>query len=84
MEKQNALDWWGLLWFDDDPKRTLKQKIEMAATRHHEKEGKWPNLCYVHPTMLQAACAIIGDVNVVANDTVLKHHFWIGVAKERE
>jgi hypothetical protein len=72
------------LWFDDDPKRKLKQKIERAATRHHEKEGKWPNLCYVHPTMLQATFAIIGGVNVVANDTVLRHHFWIGVAKERD
>jgi len=42
----------GLLWFDDDPKHTLTEKITRAAKRHREKYGAPPNLCYVHPSAL--------------------------------
>ncbi len=42
----------GLLWFDDDPNRDLKQKVGNAAKRYAEKFGRQPTVCYVHPSML--------------------------------
>lgn len=42
----------GLLWFDDDPGRDLKQKVGNAARRYAEKFGRRPTVCYVHPSML--------------------------------
>lgn len=42
----------GLLWFDDDPNRDLKQKVGNAARRYTEKFGRQPTVCYVHPSML--------------------------------
>ena len=40
----------GLMWYDDDPRKTIEMKIEQAATRYREKYGHAPNACYVHPT----------------------------------
>jgi hypothetical protein len=42
----------GMLWFDNDPKVTLDLKIARAAHYYHEKYGKNPTLCFVHPNML--------------------------------
>jgi hypothetical protein len=42
----------GLLWFDADPKRDLAEKVRSAADRYRFKFGRWPNLCYVNPSML--------------------------------
>ncbi len=37
----------GLLWYDDDPKKSLLAVLEAAATRHHERLGYWPRVCHV-------------------------------------
>lgn len=42
----------GLLWFDDDPRRSVGEKAAAAARRYVEKFGRLPNVCYVHPSML--------------------------------
>ena len=42
----------GMLWFDNDTKSELDQKIERAALYYRKKYGKVPNLCFVHPSML--------------------------------
>lgn len=69
----------GLLWFDDDPGRTLDEKIVRAIKRHREKYNAEPNICYVHPSALGEDDELqVGDVHVLANATVLRYHFWIG------
>jgi hypothetical protein len=40
---------YGLLWYDNDPRRPLEDKIGRAARRYHDKYGSWPNTCFVHP-----------------------------------
>ena len=42
----------GMLWFDNDKKSDYEAKIERAATYYHDKYGKTPNLCFVHPCMI--------------------------------
>ena len=45
----------GMLWFDNDPKAGLDAKVERAAVYYRKKYGKVPTLCFVHPTMMEAA-----------------------------
>jgi hypothetical protein len=76
----------GLLWFDNDGRRSLREKVERAAAYYHEKYGEKPNVCFVHPSMLEGN----GDRGPVKADgveiregrSVLRNHFWIGVSQE--
>jgi len=66
----------GLLWLDDDPNRSLADKVLRAAERYQQKFGAAANICYVHPSALNGG----GDTNgvaVQASQTVLPHHFLI-------
>ena len=71
----------GLLWFDDDPKRDLAQKVGRAVRRYRQKFGRPPNVCYVHPSLLEGKTRRVDGVLVLPLPSVLRHHFWVG---ERE
>jgi hypothetical protein len=78
----------GLLWYDDDPRRDLEDKVQQAARRYREKHGRWPNTCYVHPQVvadqmgqkLQVLCPkrqrIV--IRVIPAPNILPHHYWLG------
>lgn len=70
----------GLLWFDNDPRRDLAEKIEPAARRYRQKFGTSPNICYVHESTLggNGQTAQVGTVRVATLPTVLLHHLWLG------
>ena len=78
----------GLLWYDDDPRRGLEDKIGRAAQRYREKYGRWPNACYVHPQgvadhqgqELRVACSHTErqrTVRVVSAPNILLHQYWL-------
>ena len=73
----------GLLWFDNDPKRSLEDKIAQAAERYSQKFGQQPNTCYVNPQMVAGPenGKIAKDVRVVTAKNILPHHFWLGVVR---
>ncbi|MFQ6057725.1 MAG: hypothetical protein ACE5MB_02440 [Anaerolineae bacterium] len=75
----------GLLWYDDDPKRPLADKINEAARRYYEKFGVRPNTCYVNPVSIPEGNGDLShrQVKVIPTSTILPNHFWLGVA-ERE
>ena len=70
----------GLLWYDDDPARSLDEKVVLAARRYREKFGRDPDSCYVHPSALggNGKGRKMGPVQVTARRSVLRHHFWLG------
>jgi hypothetical protein len=71
----------GLLWFDDDARRDLAQKVGRAAAHYQRKHGRRPTVCYVHPSLLQENTSTeTGSVRIEARASVLRHHFWIGEA----
>ncbi|MFN8426220.1 MAG: hypothetical protein U0X87_08170 [Anaerolineales bacterium] len=41
-----------MLWFDDT-QTTLDAKIKKAAEYYQKKYGRTPDLCLVHPNMMQ-------------------------------
>ena len=54
----------GLLWYDDDPKCDLADKVIRAAQRYEHKFGMAPNVCYVHPSVMDQD-GQVHDVNGV-------------------
>lgn len=73
----------GLLWFDNDPARSLTVKVTDAAQRYRERFGVAPDTCYVNRSALTST-----DTTLVCQDmtlrlvpaaNILAHHFLVGV-----
>jgi hypothetical protein len=72
----------GLLWFDDDPQRSLNEKVAEAAAHYQKRFGRTPTLCYVNPSVLETARQpAIGGIQIAPGRTVLPNHLWLGVAE---
>jgi hypothetical protein len=76
----------GMLWFDNDPKAEINAKIKRAAEYYHNKYGVTPNLCFIHPSMVnngslqtQDERMQSGNIEVRTSRSVLPNHFWIGI-----
>ena len=70
----------GLLWYDDDPKRSLVEKVCRAAHYYKRKHGVAADVCYVHPSVLRIGETEKGldGVRIAPLDTVLINHLWVG------
>lgn len=77
----------GLLWFDDDPRRQLEDKVLRAAAHYERKYGRAPDLCFVHPDAFDGngkrANKKVNGIEIRPGRSVLPHHFWIGVAERK-
>jgi hypothetical protein len=69
----------GMLWFDNDPKATLVQKIDRAAEYYRTKYGCTPDLCLVNPAMLTDTLCETGRIHVRSLKSIMPNHLWIGV-----
>ena len=67
----------GMLWFDDS-QTTLDIKIQKAVVYYHKKYGRTPNLCLVHPNMLDDTKIDDDKITVRSYRPVLPGHLWIG------
>lgn len=74
----------GLLWFDNNPKLSLHEKVLEAAAYYQRKYRQQPNLCFVHPSMLTDADVQVGSILIRSNPMIRPDHFWIGFAEEEE
>lgn len=68
----------GMLWYDNNPKRNLGEKIERAATYYEKKFGRAPNECVVNPAMLVNGKENPQALKVTSSPTILPNHLWIG------
>ncbi|MFN3491459.1 MAG: hypothetical protein ACK40V_04480 [Anaerolineales bacterium] len=75
----------GLLWFDNDPKTTLSVKIQKAMEYYFKKFGRKPDLCLVHPSMLEANQKQFefGKLIVRSYRPIMPGHFWVGVEDQK-
>lgn len=69
----------GMLWFDNDPKTDLSTKVTRAAAYYQKKYGCIPNLCFVHPSMLEVQARRAEGIELRPSRQVLPNHFWLGV-----
>jgi hypothetical protein len=68
----------GLMWFDDDPRKTIEVKMEQAAARYHEKYGSAPTACYVSMGAA-AAGGKHGAMRIVPSRAVRANYLWVGM-----
>jgi len=77
----------GLLWFDDDPRKKLEEKVLRAAVHYERKYGLPPNLCFVHPSAFNGngkrPVKKAGGVEIRPGRSILPDHFWLGVAEDK-
>ena len=74
----------GLLWFDDDPRKQLEEKVLRAATHYERKYGQPPNLCFVHPSTFNGRGKKdrlrANGVEIRSGRSILPDHFWLGIS----
>jgi hypothetical protein len=68
----------GLLWFDNSA-QPLTDKVAAAAAHYERRFGESPNVCYMHPEMLDKASAKQCALQLRTATHVLQHHLWIGI-----
>ena len=72
----------GMLWFDNDKKTVLQEKVDKAVDYYRRKYGSVPNLCMVHPSMLTAPGyepdGKLRAVVIQAHRAIRPGHLWIG------
>ena len=75
----------GMLWFDNDPKTTLSVKIQKAIDYYRQKYGRQPDLCLVHPSMMDAGQKQmeLGKLVIRSYRPVMPGHIWIGIESQR-
>ena len=73
----------GMLWYDDDAKRSLGDKVARAVEFYKTKYGTVPTVCFVNPATLKTKDApeTAGGVQLRSARNVLVDHFWIGVGE---
>lgn len=69
----------GMLWFDNDPKTDLGAKIVKAAKYYQIKYGQNPNLCFVHPSMLEKNRQALSGFEIRPSKKILPNHLWLGI-----
>jgi hypothetical protein len=74
----------GMLWNDDDGRRSLAEKVARAAEYFRGKYGEEPTVCYVHPSLLPAGEATAAGLRLMPSKSVLLNHFWLGANGEGE
>jgi hypothetical protein len=72
----------GWLWFDDDPKTSLEEKVSLASARFRQKFGRAPRVCYVSLTALGETQPAPGPVQVRGASNVLRGHFLFVVEEQ--
>ncbi len=72
----------GWLWFDDDPKTSLDEKVTLASTRFRQKFGRLPRVCYVSQKVLGDLQLAPSHVQVRTASNVLPGHFLFVVEEQ--
>jgi hypothetical protein len=67
----------GLLWFDDDAKRKVVEKLDEAAERYEERFGVRPTLVHLNPA--QAEGLAHRRLRVFGDASLRRNYFLVGV-----
>jgi hypothetical protein len=68
-----------MLWFDNDPKTDIPAKVQRAADYYQKKYGQKPDVCFVHPSMIDNTPLHAQGIEVRPTRQVMPNHFWMGV-----
>lgn len=71
----------GMLWYDDDTKRPLGEKVARAVDYYKTKYGSVPTVCFVNPATLKDAPDNAAGVQIRSARNVMVDHFWLGIGE---
>ena len=71
----------GMLWFDNS-QTVFTVKLQKAVDYYQKKYGRAPDLCLVHPSMLETKEKSIEMCGLTVRPyrPVLPGHIWVGVS----
>ncbi len=71
----------GMLWLDNEKTSNFAVMVANAANYYRKKYGQTPNLCFVHPSMLETPGQANDTVKIAIkpDKSVLPGLLWIGV-----
>ena len=69
----------GMLWLDDNSRHPFSAKVERAIAYYKEKYGRYPNVCYIHPSCMPKALSLERPIDIRTAKDVLPHHFLLGI-----
>jgi hypothetical protein len=72
-----------LVWYDNDRKRKLEEKVAQAAERYTERFGVAPAIVLLNPAQAGEA-EVVAGIPVRATSLVLPNHVYIGVDEQGE
>jgi hypothetical protein len=67
----------GLLWYDNDPKRSLAVKVDQAVNRYQVRFGRKPTVCYLNEVDLNGHAGEVKSIRLQAKANVLRHHLLV-------
>jgi hypothetical protein len=71
----------GMLWYDDDHKRTLNERVSRAVDYYKAKYGVVPTVCFINPATLKDGPETAAGVQLRSARNVLADHFWLGIGE---
>jgi hypothetical protein len=72
----------GLLWFDDDPRRSVVIKIRNAVERYEERFGIRPTFCYLNPAQMTNLRVL--DLLLIGESSLGRNYFLVGYDTDQE
>jgi len=77
-----------MLWLDSEPAGGLELKISRAVKYYQQRFGRLPNLCFVHPSLLEQAnddppIDILG-IDVLPSQRLEPEQLWLGYREEEK
>jgi hypothetical protein len=72
----------GWLWFDNDPKTNLDEKVVQASARFRQKFGRPPDVCYVSLRSVGERPLASGHIQVRTARNVPPGHFLFVVEEQ--
>jgi hypothetical protein len=71
-----------VLWYDDNPKKTVSTKIDEAVVRFTERYGRQPEVCMLNEIDFapgeQVSPAHAPKLRVMHTKSVPTNYFWVG------
>ena len=72
----------GMLWYDNENQRNMKEKIANAIDFFQSKYGHLPHVCYVNPQSLDGELSFNAQVKVESSERIIKNHIWLEFPQE--
>jgi len=72
-----------MVWFDNDSKKSTREKVQAGAAHFARKFGLAPKVCRANPADFGGLTEPGPDeVRLILDLRVLRHHFWLGMDEE--